>query len=266
MADPAPLIYGLYSLVTVVIYAYLGWRIGQRPLTSGIRLPGFQFSLVWYSLAALQSIAALESLWAAVALPPLALVLTLFHLKTLIACVLIWALVSYLIFLFTGRSYLWPISIIYAGSYVVLQYLIEASGPYTVTLTYGAVGLAARSVSPGGGFLIGLVALLIVPEVVGAALYFSLFFRTTDRTLRYRIGLVSWALLLWFGVSVTVGGVDDLGPVILTRLVGLLAALMVLVAYFPPRAIRKRLGVGSVESRPIVTGASLAAEGTTDHE
>lgn len=257
MTDEAALGYGLYALVTVLIYAYVGRRLGARPVAPGVRLPAAQFAAFWYSLAAIQAVVAFLSLLATVQIPSLVLVVTLFHLETLIACVVLWALVSYLIFLFTGRTYLASLSVLYAAVYLVLQYVITAAGPYRVTVTYGSVGLSVAGTEGISPILLGvLLALLLVPEIVGCLLYFTLFFRTPDRTLRFRIGIVSWALLLWFvgGFAITGAG---LVPVLISRSIGLLAAAAILLAYFPPAGVQRRLGVTSVDARPIVTGRTL---------
>jgi hypothetical protein len=261
--DPAALANGLYAAGTAAIYAYVGNRMARRPVSWEGRLAAAQFAIFWYALAAVETIAAFESLWAVVAFPPLPLVLTLLHFQIIVLAVLLWGLVGYLVYLYTGRNHVVPLTIVYATSYFVLEYFINASSPDGITVVYGTVGVHYASVAPVP-LLVAAVILLIVPEIVGALLYFSLFFRTRERTLRFRIGLVSWGLVLWFGGSTAVSSGAGLAGLVASRALGLTALAMILIAYFPPAAIERRLGVRSIEERPLVTGAHLTEPAPTD--
>jgi hypothetical protein len=102
----------------------------------------------------------------------------------------------------------------------------------------------------GGSLLFALLALLIAPEFIGAVLYFTLVFRSRDPTVRYRITLVSWSIILWFGLAALnlpdrLGG--GLAVQLFSRSLGVVAALVILLAYYPPRAIRERLGVTGID-------------------
>jgi hypothetical protein len=167
--------------------------------------------------------------------------------------VALWGLICYLAYLYTGREWTVPISILYAAEYGLLVYYVTAGRPDGVSVTLGSVN-PTYGVTVTGPLLAAPILILVFPEFIGALLYLRLFFRTHDRTVRYRIGLVSGGLLAYFlfdffdfGALVNGGLVG----VVVGRLLIIGAALVVLLAYFPPRALRARFGVANiVEERP----------------
>ncbi|HEY6238459.1 MAG TPA: hypothetical protein VIZ68_04665, partial [Thermoplasmata archaeon] len=198
--DNEALISAIAGLIAVVVYLYLGWRLSRRRVSHETRLPAAQFVLFWLALALVSGIGALESLTAAFQVPSLALVVTFLYVEILLLCVLLWALVSYLVYLFTGRGYTVPISLLYGTLYVLLVYFITLSEPTNVTVTFGVVSTGfANQVS--GPILSLLLLVLLAPEFVGAILYLTLYFRTRDPTVRYRVTLVSLSLIAWFGLG-----------------------------------------------------------------
>lgn len=241
----ASLVLALVDFVAVAIYAFLGWRFSQRQVSAENRLPMIQFSLFWFGLALVTFIGAIESAAAAYATPALSLVVSLYYLEILALCATLWGLIGYLVHLYSGRAYLGPLTVMYGLLYVLLVYFVTASSPDGVTVTLGAVGLRYATLV-GGPILAVLVLILIVPEFLCAFLYFTLFFRTDDPTSRYRIALVSWGLLAFFGLDV-VNLAARLGgstlAVGLGAALGLLPVLVILAAYYPPRAVRERYGV-----------------------
>jgi hypothetical protein len=94
---------------------------------------------------------------------------------------------------------------------------------------------------------------LLLPTLAGAGLYGTLYFRTEDKTARYRIATTSSAFLLWFG-SAAIASVTPLHtwsywpP--MARLVGLVATLLIIAAYKPPRWLQAKYDIRPVESPP----------------
>jgi hypothetical protein len=244
------LVLGLADFVVVGIYAFIGRRFAQRKVSPENRLPIIQFSTFWLGLAVVTLIAGIESIVAAFSTLSLPLVLSLYYFEILALCIVLWGLIGYLVRLYTGRSYLLPITGLYALLFVLLVYFITASGPTSVTVTLGSVGV--RYATPVGGPILAILALiLVVPEFLCAILYFTLFFRTDDRTARYRITLVSWGLLAFFGldfagISTKLGG--SVGAIALGALLGIVPVLVIFMAYYPPRLIRDRLGVTAIQT------------------
>jgi hypothetical protein len=248
--NASALVLAIADFVACLICLFLGWRFSHRVVSPENRLPVLQFSLFWLGLAAVTLIEAVEDGVAAFVTPSLPLAVTLYYVEILVLCVVLWGLVGYLIHLYTGRGYLVPLSGMYVLLYVLLVYFITASGPTAVTVTQGAVTL--RYATQVGGPILGvLVLILVVPELLASILYFTLFFRTKDRTARYRIALVSWSLLAFFGldfvgVAARLGG--GIAAVALGAVLDIIPALVILIAYFPPRVVRERLGVTGIDT------------------
>jgi hypothetical protein len=247
--DNASLISAGFAFLSALIYSFLGWRLSRRSVSVPSRLPAAQFAAFWLGLAALTAVVGLESLAAAFVLPSLAVAVTILYLEILVLCVVLWGLLGYLLYLFTGRSFLGPLSVAYGAVYVVLLYLVTTSDPTGVFVRLGTVMIEFGG-SVGSDFGILLLVALILPEFVGALLYFSLVFRTPDRTVRYRVSLVSGSLIIWFGlaplnISSLLGG--GLLADLLSRSVGTFAGLVTLLAYYPPRAVQVRFGVATID-------------------
>jgi hypothetical protein len=246
----ASLVLAVVDFVAVAIYTFLGGRFSQRQVSPENRLPMLQFSIFWLGLALVTFIGAIESGAAAFVTPALSLVVTLYYIEILALCAVLWGLIGYLTHLYTGRNYLGSITALYVLLYVLLVYYITASAPDGVTVTLGAVGL--RYATPVGGPILGILAvILVIPEFLCAILYFTLFFRTHDPTARYRIALVSWGLLAFFAldfvnVAARLGG--GIAAVALDAVLGLIPALVILIAYYPPRVVRARFGVTNIDT------------------
>lgn len=250
MFDIDALVVGLFTAVVTGIYLFMGLRLAYRPVAPALRLPSSQFALFWLSLAAISSITAGLSLEATFASPSDALVVKMVHLEILLVCAALWGLLGFLTYLFTGKNYLVPWSIFYAAFYVVLSFLITASRPSIVVITNGVVSVQ-YTVAFAGPLLDALLVGLLAPVFAGAFLYFSLVLRTTDRTVRFRITLTSWSLIAWLGLAFLDPG-QALGSgllgAILSQSLGAIAALVILLAYYPPRWVCTRFGVHGIDA------------------
>ncbi|MCI4321851.1 MAG: hypothetical protein L3K18_08535 [Thermoplasmata archaeon] len=242
---------GIASLVGAALYLFVGWRISRRAVSPESRFAASQFTLFWIALSGATAIGGLLSLVAAFTTPALALAVTITDLNILLACALLWGLVGYLVYLYTGRGFVVPLAVLYGTLYVLLLYYLTAGDATSVVVTAGTVGVTYTT--PVGGPILGVLAiLLIVPEFLASFAYFTLVFRTKDRTIRYRVALVSWSLIAWFSIgSANIGAAlgGGLAAEVFGRSIGDIAALVILLAYYPPMAIRNRLGVAPIQSR-----------------
>jgi hypothetical protein len=182
----------------------------------------------------------------------LPLFVALTHVNILLICIALWGLLYYLVYLFTGsQRFLIPLTIFYILYYVLLVYYITASDPARVEITRWRTQLVYAHPVTGSLFTVVLV-LLVFPQILAALAYFALFFRVREATQRYRILLVSWCIILWFGsafvASVTGLSQEDWWQIV-SRLIGLGAALGILFAYFPPGIIRRRFGIASISEQ-----------------
>jgi hypothetical protein len=239
MTDAVLLATFLANVLGAFVYAYVGLRLYGRPVSPAARLAVAQFSVWWLGLGVSSALGAFEALLAYAGLLSLAAAFTLLLLVVLLDVVLLWGLVGFLVYVYTGRYHLLELGIFYAAFYVAALYYEILSAPYAVTVVAGVPTLSVLKVS--NPILVGFVIIgLIVPELAAAIFYVSLLRRTRDRIQRYRIALVSSSLFLWFAVNVFVPTSTGTWTVA-KDLLNVVPALLALIAYFPPESIRRRL-------------------------
>ena len=248
--QPTLLFSALFALLTASIYIYVGWRLSKRVISSAdARLAWGSFTVWWYGLAAITLIGAFQSLLGAVGFTSLPLFVTATYINFLILCLALCGLVYYLIYLFTGNSRsLMILVVFYLIYYILLVYYITASVPSDVKVERWSTEIVFNSQLTGPFFVIMLV-LLLLPQILGGLAYFTLYFRVSDATQKYRILLVSWSIIIWF-LSPLLGLVGGLAQhdwwQFVTRFIGLAAALTILMAYLPPLWLKQRYGILSL--------------------
>ncbi|MCI4370047.1 MAG: hypothetical protein L3J81_01810 [Thermoplasmata archaeon] len=245
---------GVANLGATPVYWYVGTRLYDRPVPARAKLPSIQFSLFWWGLGATGVVTGVGSIVASAGAMYFALGLTLYLLTVLGDVVILWGLVGYLLYLYTGRYHLLELSAGYAAFYVIALYWVIASGPIGVSFASGS--LLVQYGHMLGGVVFALVIIgLIFPEVIATILYLSLFFRTPDPTIRYRIGMVGGSVVLFFlaAIFLPTGDLAALAKAVLDA--G--AAVLALFAYFPPTSLQRRLGVA-----PVAHEESGTPEGT----
>jgi uncharacterized membrane protein len=102
---------------------------------------------------------------------------------------------------------------------------------------------AAELEGTGEGRLYQAVYVAVgVPPLLAGLAYLSLLFRVKEPIQRYRVALVGGSILLWVGSGLVarLSG-SGLAAFLTLAVVGLGAAIAVLLAYHPPRAIARRL-------------------------
>jgi hypothetical protein len=240
----------LLSLIAAGTYIYIGWWLSKRAISSPeARRAWRSFTIWWYALAITTAIGSFENLLGALNMTDLTLFATANYINILVLCIALWGLVYYLIYLFTGNSRsLVPLTIFYMIYYVFLIYYITASMPSNVEISRWNTTLAYRNTLTGPLFVI-LVVLLLLPQIIGGFAYFTIYFRLSDVTQRYRVLLVSWSIIIWFlsPVLALVGGLSEQDWwQLASRFIGLGAAATILMAYLPPRWVKERYGIVSL--------------------
>lgn len=237
-------------LATAAIYAYVGVVTWRRRVGGEAQLASDLFATWWFALAATTAAGVATRMLGWAGVTDLALYLAVSQVTLLGLCIALWGLLYYLLYLFSGnRKLIVPVSLFYIGFYAWLVYLTASRAPtgvnveeWKVTLTY------ATSVS--SGVTATFILLLILPPLLGAIAYARLFFRVEDRTQRYRIGLVSFTIVAWFGTTLAVYFLQigpSFGWQVASRLIGLAAAYLIYAAYRPPGWVRARWGVRSID-------------------
>ena len=197
--QPTLLFSALFAICTAGVYTYVGWCLSKRVISSSeARLAWESFTVWWYGLAATTLIRGLLNLFGAVGLTSLPLFVIANFLNILVTCIALLGLLYYLIYLFTGnRRLLVPLAIFYMIYFVLLVYYITASAPSSVDVGRWNTTLAYQTPLTGPFFVI-LIVLLLLPQIIGGLAYFTLYFRVTEVTQKYRILLVSWSIIVWF--------------------------------------------------------------------
>ena len=240
----------LFAVIAAIIYSYVGWCLSKRLISfAESRLAWQSFVLWWYGLAASTLIGGLLSLFGAFGVTDLAVFVTATYINMLLSCVALLGLFYYLTYLFTGNSRWLPrLAILYFVFYILIIYQITASSPESVILERWSTTLSYR-VPLTGTFITILIVLLFASQLFGGFAYFTIYFRVPEATKKYRILLVSWSIIIWF-LTPFLGVAGELTRQdwwqIVSRLIGLAAALMILLAYFPPEKLKQRYGLISL--------------------
>lgn len=243
-------------LATSLIYAFIGLRLRHRALTPQDQPAWRAFLTWWFGMAINAALMGLAMLLSLAGVSALALHVALSLLGTLAAGFALWGLISYLLYVFRGN---WRHSRWVAGFYIAfglyLVYTVIAFVPTRATLTTWQV-LIEYQRTPGPLYPVGLLLLFGMPPILASLAFLRLFFSLKQRSARYRAVLITLGIFLCFGVPFIMPIILYLFGILtpqlawwpLTyRLVGVLGLLLIYLAYVPPAAIQKALGVSAVD-------------------
>lgn len=185
------------GLATAVLYLALGARESQRASARGDVALGW-YSVFWVAFGAHLLFESLWTLGMLVAPPPLALSVAVLQLRVGTAIVAFFALVYYLLVLYTGRrGVLVPLGVAYSGIFVFVSYHFAARDPighetraWAADLTYANDGAATWP------FVVGL---LFGPPLLASVAYAFLLRFTSEPKLRRRILVTSITFAVLFG-------------------------------------------------------------------
>lgn len=250
-----------FAFAAAGVYFIVGARLGARKVSAESQLAATMFATWWFGLALVTATGGLQSIAGALGLVDLPVYLTLTLVNLLVLCVALLGLVYYLVYLFTGkRKALYPLAAFYLFYFALLLYFVLQSQPTGVDVKRWNVTLHYANQVTSGPLFVAVVAGLLLPQILGALAYFTLYFRVQERALRFRILVVSWSIILWFGsvgVAAATGLSQDDAWQIVSRAIGLGAALAILIAYNPPGFLKRRFHLTAVgEESPAPQGAA----------
>lgn len=260
------------ALLSGSIYAYIGYRLTRRNLPHEGKLAAAAFVVFWYGLAVstITGQMGLQSALAAAGVLTLPIALLLGQGGLVAISLALWGLLYYLVYLYTGKYWAWkPLAVFYAAFYLFLQYFIISSHPVGIKENRWSVEVVNDSGPTGAAALsdplvIALIVGLLVPQVVASLAYLTLGFRVSDPTQRYRIFLVSISIFVWFaapfvGLRFVDTPQEDTWSMV-SRFIGLGAAVTIFLAYHPPRFIRRKgiAALGETSPEPALDDESLA--------
>ena len=237
----------LGTILTSFLYIYIGRVIRLRKVSPDARLANGMFVLWWHSLGGLGFLGAVVvavymagrlEIWMYQAYTTFVL---------LVLFLALWGLQFYLLYLYTGsKRWFMPLAAFYAALFLATEGLLQYIGPPDAITDNGWQLQRLPEVELGRAFGLGFAALVIGPALVTAIAYAGLFRKTQDRTQRYRIALVTGAIIVWFGSSVVGTALDvnqGLGWQLFSRTIGILGAIVILMAYKPPKWVRDKYGI-----------------------
>lgn len=235
-----------FSLSIGLLYLYVGSVVAKKPVSPEARPALTSFVLWWYGLGAVSLVGGATNLLGAYGALDLALLTTLTYALFLVLCLSLWGLITYLVFVFSGRTLQKSLGAFYLGFYFFLVYLLVAAKPvgiktgrWSTTLDY------ANQVHPI--FVTLFLVLLLLPQAIGSLAYLSLAFRTKERAARYRIVMVSVSIFVWFFASfiVSQAGIAQTDAwQVASKMIALGASVAILAAYRPPAWIQRWLEEG----------------------
>jgi hypothetical protein len=255
------------SVITGALYLYLGRVLHNRRVSAEATLARDMFALWWGLLGLLSFVGVLQiALYRAGELP-IWLYMTLGQLGIWGLFAALWALQVYLMYLYTGsKRWVLPLAVFYLALYMAFVALIQWIGPPGAITDNGWMLRTDQDFTLSRGWTVALILVLLGPQMAAAVAYASLYRKTSDRTQRYRIALLTGAILVWFGTSSLVGATSDPNPdhvnvpwQIAQRLLSIAAALTILAAYRPPGWVRHRYAIRSLDDEAMPTLA--AAQG-----
>ncbi len=243
-----------FSLIVSLVYFFIANTLKVRqfsPLDIDSKWAWNQFLIFWWSMGIVSLMPALQNVLGIFDVQRLSIYASLLQLILVVISVALWALQNYVFFIYFGtRKFIALSTLYYSFVYGFLLYFF-AEHPVTrlkierwnVLLDYG--------VEPSSQVIMWLSIILILPLVLSALGYFSLYFRVKDATSKYRIFLVSWSLIIWLASGLVVRLVnpqfaDSDEWQMLNRVIAVASSVLIFFAYRPPRFIKSRFKVLSI--------------------
>ncbi|MEA3191137.1 MAG: hypothetical protein QOD77_1719 [Thermoplasmata archaeon] len=225
----------LLGLLSGGFFALVGWTIHRRPVSSEVVAARDAFVLWWVLLGVLSVLGVALNVAVVLGLRDLALLTTLLLALLLLLCAAFWSLLCYLLYLYLNTNRLrWILAVAYTILFFGLAYFVLYQQPIGVEETrWGFKFDYAREPSGPAALVAGL--LFLVPVLLGAAGYLSLYRKVDNPVLRRRILIVGCSILVWFGSSLPATSDRDLGEnetwQLASRLIGLAATAAIYYAY-----------------------------------
>jgi hypothetical protein len=228
------------SIIIGILYGAVAMTVGARKVSKESRIANGSFSVWWWGLAALTLFGELWTIvqWFVPTTLPLWIAYISFVL--LIIMIAFTGLLYYFLYLWSGREWIGvPIALFYLGMFVFLIYYVMLQEPTGIDAE-GTVIFANDLSASSMGTAIGVLWLL--PTIIGASLYLSLLSKVKSREARFRVIMVASSILFWFLIllSSDISGLNEASWwTIGSQIISMIVAVVVLLAFKPPAAIRR---------------------------
>lgn len=246
------------AAVAGLLFLFIAYLIGQRPAAGERAFARTAFAFWAFAMGLHSLSSASSSFLAALGWIDVAGYAAFSFVNVALISLALWGISYYFAYLLTGKESAWiPLAFLYAGVYIYLVYFLAASDPSGLRIGRWRASLVFENRLPTA-FTQAAVALVTVPQALGALVYTTLFKRLNSRTQRYRVVLISASTFLWsasifFASTARFARLDTFQ--IANRVMLLAAGAAILAAYMPPKWIRKRYSIDSIkEPAPEATG------------
>ena len=235
-------------LATAASFAAVAIAVARRS-GNGAHQAGIAFAIWWGALAGYLALQGVLLAAASFSAPSLDAFLWSRLAAIPLLCAAAGGLTYYILYLLTGRSWLRaPVALLYLATAAAFHVATFVPSPTGLRVTPWTIELELAS-SPA--LKLAVYTAVGLPPILGsvALLWTS---RRMERPQRYRARLVGTAILAYVGsglAAFTAAG-QALQMVALLGM-GLVAAVLVLLAYFPPRRIAERAGLPAPATRPL---------------
>lgn len=249
---------GIFVL-QALLYSFIGLRLGQKSFPDHEDQRAWNaFRTWWVGMGTNSAINALSVLAFSLGIDYLPLFLVFSITATLAAAAALWGLLTYLLYVYTGKNRSRLVGSFYIAFALFLFASIYLFSPIGVNM--GDFQVAIQYNTPPQGvpaliYAVAFILLLGLPPVIASIGMFMLFRRIKENSAKYRAGLVSLGIFMLFGLSYIVPlllfpfglrtGELAWWPITI-RIIGIAALALIYFAYFPPAVVRQRLQVKTV--------------------
>jgi hypothetical protein len=242
LEHPTLAVAAVVAASAAAVYLHVGLAFYRRPTAPEARLPLRMFALWWLATAVNIALGASFIAAAAFGATDLWLQSTYAILQRLLLAGSLFGLVFYLLVLVRGRAPFRGLLVFYGAFAVLLVGMVYANDPVGVYVGEWRTDLEYAHESPPWLGLLNAAWLILPPVGLSiAAVVVSHRLEASQRPQRNRITLVASAIIVWWVVAALAGQREAFGSEFLqvfNRFLGLSMALVVLVAYKPPRWLR----------------------------
>lgn len=234
MSDTTLLLAGVTILAVAVLYFFVGRAVLDPGAPRPERWARNAFGLWWFAFAARTVREGAGNILVVIGIEDVALHTSLEYLSLVFLFVGLTGLMYYLLYLYTGRTWvLYPVAVFYGAFLFLGFYVRNLQNPVGLDIGTWSVELDyATAVSP---ILMNLLlAALLIPLVIAVILYLLLLAVIETPVQKARIRWVGGALLFWFA-SVGLAAATDLNEFVywglVRRVVAGIAAVAILYAF-----------------------------------
>lgn len=237
--------------LTALSFLLVGFAVQRRPAKGPDRTALMGFVAWWWAMAVYLTLHAALTFAAAIGDVALLAAMAVRLATGPLLALAIWGLTNYLLYLYSGWRGWAPL----VGGYfvlVALAYDLMSLLGDPVGVEVGAYQVTLVHAQEPSGVLFALVLASFGVPIVGASVAYLLLLRhLRDPEQRFRVLLVGVSLLVW----VSAGYIGQVAAPEWFRygsvtVLGLVVAVVVLVAYYPPRPLQQRWGALPEAAQP----------------